>query len=234
MKQNHINIVPKPSNRSASSQERLVCIPSNFKSAFRQIGLLMFVFFTCSVIVKAQEDQDIDLLVNGQIVKGLVQNGDTIMLSTLQEASIRMPQHFASKEERSYYNVTRRRAVKVYPYAVEAIKIFRKIEDFSKDSKKRQRKKYIKGLQKELKEDFEKPLKNLSKSQGKILIEMVERELDTSMFKLIRELKGGFKANSWTFAGKFYGYKLKKKYNPEDDPILEMVLSTFDISHDSE
>ncbi|MEO1436597.1 MAG: DUF4294 domain-containing protein [Bacteroidota bacterium] len=173
---------------------------------------------------------DIDSLINGEIVKGIVHNGDTLMIAHLGTASVKA-RLFEDDEEWDYYKKTRRRANKVYPYAVKALEVFQKIEDFSKDAKKRQRKKYIKSLQKELKEEFEEPLRNLSKSQGKVLVEMIERELDTSMFKLIKELKGGFKANTWTFAGKFLGYKLKKTYDPEEDPILELVLSRFDLSH---
>ena len=97
---------------------------------------------------------------------------------------------------------------KVYPYAVEAIDVFRKVEEFSKDARKRERKKYIKALQKELKNKYEDPLRNLTKTQGKILTEMIERELDISTYQLIRELKGGVKASFWSSVGRFWGYRL--------------------------
>ncbi|MEM6725848.1 MAG: DUF4294 domain-containing protein [Bacteroidota bacterium] len=195
---------------------------------YRQWVLCLGLLITAA-FASGQSEVDLDSLIDGEIVRGVVYEGDTLMFANLGMASVKA-RLFEDDEEWDYYKKTRRRANKVYPYAVKALEVFRKIEDFSKDAKKRQRKKYIKSLQKELKSEFEDPLRNLSKSQGKVLVEMIERELYISMFKLIKELKGGFKANTWTFAGKFLGYKLKKPYDPEDDPILELVLSRFDLS----
>ncbi|MEM6379855.1 MAG: DUF4294 domain-containing protein [Bacteroidota bacterium] len=192
---------------------------------------VVIIFTLVSSLSLAQDSLSVNELIDGDILKGFVSDGDTLMFSTLAEASISTARLFETEEDRKYYRLTKRRANKVYPYAVKALEVFKKIETYSKDAKKRQRKKYIKSLQKELKTEFEIPLRNLSKSQGRILVEMIERELDTSMFKLIKELKGGFKANTWTFAGKFYGYRLKQTYDPTEDEILEYVLTKFDLSH---
>jgi histidyl-tRNA synthetase len=84
-----------------------------------------------------------------------------------------------------------------------------------------------------LKEEFEKPLKKLTKTQGKVLIAMIERELDTSFYKVVKELRNGMIASYWNVMGKMFGYKIKKQYDPTDDPIMEAVLSDFDIDLDN-
>ena len=121
--------------------------------------------------------------------------------------------------------------MKVYPYAVEAIKIFRESERITHTMKKRKRKKHFKRLQKELKKEFEEPLKKLTKTQGLILTKMIEKELNTPMYTLIKNLRGRTTATFWSTMGRFYGYRLKDGYKEGQDPILDAVLTDFDISH---
>ena len=60
---------------------------------------------------------------------------------------------------------------------------------------------------------------------------MIEKELDKSMFKLIKELRGGWNANYWSAAAGMFGHKLKKGYIPGQDPVLDAVLNDLDISY---
>jgi len=123
-------------------------------------------------------------------------------------------------------------AIKVYPYAKEAIKIFRLQEYATRNMKKGKRKKYLKILRKDLENEFEIPLKKLSKTQGKILVKMIERELDTPLYELIKRLNGKWKAFYWNQFSKLYGYRLKTGYRKGENPILDVVLQDLDISYD--
>ena len=88
-----------------------------------------------------------------------------------------------------------------------------------------------KKLQKDLDDKFEAPLKNLTKIQGKILVKMVERELDTPLHTLIKTYRGGLTAGYWNTMSKFWGYDLKHGYLEGEDPILDAVLQDFNISY---
>ncbi|MCB0611121.1 MAG: DUF4294 domain-containing protein, partial [Lewinella sp.] len=65
-----------------------------------------------------------------------------------------------------------------------------------------------------------------------ILIKMVEKELDTPMYTLIRNLKSGVAASYWNTLGKLYGHDLKEGYIPGKDPVLDAVLNDLNISYD--
>jgi hypothetical protein len=60
---------------------------------------------------------------------------------------------------------------------------------------------------------------------------MVERELNTPLFDLIKAYRGSFTASYWNTMSKFWGYDLKRGYLEGDDPILDAVLEDFDISY---
>jgi hypothetical protein len=178
------------------------------------------------------EDTITQFRLNGQVVSAIIENGDTTIIADIEDVSISSPRKFANQDEYLKYLKYRRYAAKVYPYAKEAIRIFREAEYVTNTMSKRKSKKYLKRLSKELGQEFETPLKRLSKTQGKILVKMIERELDTPMFHLIAGTKGKFKAFYWNQSSKLYGYRLKEGYQKGQNPILDVVLQDFDISHE--
>ncbi len=180
--------------------------------------------------LSAQEEEGLERVKLGDDwTYAMIENGDTIYLSSLREASITMPRTFETLEEKRLYYKYKRSAQKVYPYALQAMEIYKEVQAETEDMKRRKKKKHNKKKAKELKEEFEAPLKKLTKTQGKVLIAMIERELDTSFFNVLKEIRGGFTASYWNALGKMYGYKLKEQFDPEKDPLMEAVLSDFMI-----
>lgn len=158
--------------------------------------------------------------------------GDTLIVAQLSDVSISSPEAFESDEDYKLYRRYRFYAQSVYPYAVEAIRIFRETEYMTQRMDNKDRKRYVKKLQNELKENFEDPLKKMSKTQGKVLYRMIERELDKPIYFLIKDLRGGFTARYWATLGGLYGHKLKDGYTVGEDKILDMVLDDFDVSYE--
>ncbi len=170
---------------------------------------------------------------NGQLVTLMLDdNGDTILVADdLMTVSLTSPRQFKSSEEYNRYRKYLRYAAIVYPYAKEAIIVFRQLEDETSELKKGKRKKRAKKLQKDLDDKFEAPLRNLTKTQGKILVKMVEKELDKPLHELIKTYRGSMTASYWNTLSKFWGYDLKEGYIEGDDPILDAVLQDFNISY---
>ena len=158
--------------------------------------------------------------------------GDTLIIAELSDVSISSPEFFANEDEYKLYRRYRIYAQRAYPYAVDAIRIFRETEYMTQNMSKRDRRKYIKRLQDELETKFEEPLKKMSKTQGKVLIAMIERETEEPIYDLIKDLRGGLTARYWATLAGFYGHKLKHKYTEGDDRILDAVLDDFDISYE--
>ena len=172
--------------------------------------------------------------VQGHTFNAIISGTDTIIMADLEDVSISSPRNFKNRDEYRTYRRYRYYSAKVYPYALKAIKIFQEVEDATKNMRKRKRKRYIKRKYKELKREFKTPLKGLTKTQGKILIKMIERELDRPFYDLMKMMRGSFTAAYWNQLAKFYDYDLKKGYKKGDDPILDVVLYDFDISYQKE
>ena len=194
---------------------------------------LILLFTVLVSVISAQEAPNTDYVqINGEWAPVLIQDGDTLILLDLDEVSFSAPREFKDKQEEAKYKKYKRYAVIVYPYAVKAIKIFAETDYVTRNMKDRKRKKHIRRLQKELKKEFEEPLKKLTKLQGYILTKMIEKEREESMYNLIKGLRNGWTARKWQTVGKFFNYDLKKQYAPGEDPILDMILEDLDVSYE--
>ncbi len=180
-------------------------------------------------------DNDLNMFkteIQGQIVTAMVtETGDTLYMADLGDVSITSLRSFKDDADYRKYMRFKHYAAIVYPYAKEAIRIFRETEYATQNLSKRKRKKAIKKLEEELRTEFEGPLTKMTKLQGKIMIKMIERELDKNMFDLIAGLRGSFTAFYWHNFAKLYSYDLKEGYNIGDYEILDAVLQDFDISY---
>lgn len=173
-------------------------------------------------------------LINGQVMPYVIDEcGDTLIVATLDDISVSSLRSFEDDSEYRRYLQYKRYAVKVYPYAVEAIKVFRELERQTEEMRKGKRRKYAKDLYQDLKDDFKEPLKKLTKLQGMILIKMIEKEVDTPLYELIKELRGGVTASYWNTFGKMFGHEIKTGYIEGEDPILDAVLNDLDVSYDT-
>lgn len=200
--------------------------------------LLLFSLFLLTVCAADGQVQvpsggiETKLSIEGKIYPALItENGDTLILVDLDNVSITALRTFANDEEYRKYLRFRNYAAKVYPYAKEAIRIFRELEYVSQHMSKKEKKKKIAELEEQLTKEFEEPLTNLTKLQGKIMIKMIEKETGQPIYHMIKDLKGGFKAFYWNAFSKLYSYDLKEGYNRGQYPVLDAVLQDFDVSY---
>ena len=92
----------------------------------------------------------------------------------------------------------------------------------------RTREKFVRDFEKQLFAEFEKPLRNMTISQGKLLLKLIDREIGQNSFQIIREYKGGFNALLWQGIAKLFGSDLKKPYDKYgDDKITEELVQMY-------
>jgi len=193
-------------------------------------SFFIFIFLISAGLAYAQQTGKVTL--NGKPYPFIIDDcGDTLIVANLEDISVSSPRMFDNEDEAKKYRRYRRYAADVYPYAVEAIKVFNEVQVATEDMRRGKAKRYAKHLYKDMKDNFEDPLKNLTKTQGMILIKMVERELKTPTYFIIKDLRGSWAAGYWGTVGKMFGHDLKEGYVPGKDRILDMVLDDFNVSY---
>lgn len=147
---------------------------------------------------------------------------------SLKEVVVFQPLRFKTNEDLKRYILLRRRVFRVYPYAKLAADRLTVLNDrLANIESKRQRKKYLKRLEKFVYEEFEEELKKLSKSQGRILIRLVHRQTGSTTYDLVKELRTGWKAFVYQTTASLFKLSLKDQYNPEEvleDYLIEDIL----------
>jgi len=120
-----------------------------------------------------------------------------------------------------------------YPYAITAAAILKDVNaNLDKIDSRRDRKKYLKSIDKTLDAAFKDPLKNLSIDQGHVLIKLIDRQTGQNCYSIIKELKGGFSAMVWQSVGVFFNNSLTRDYDPDgDDREIEAMVKDLEASN---
>jgi len=152
-------------------------------------------------------------------------DGDTFFTSDIPEVEILA---FKNKKERTKYYILKRRVVKVYPFALTAKEKLMSIQDgLDSIPKRRHKKRYTKEVAKWVKEEYADRLKNLSMSEGKILVKLIYRETNTTSYEIVKSYRGRFNAFFWQTMAKFWDNNLKSEYDPvnnREDMLIEHIL----------
>ena len=165
--------------------------------------------------------------INSGILAYFIEGEDTIYYDTITASKVysRLPKQ-KGKEWRQYYRLVHNFS-KSYPYALVAKKLVVEADstiaaDRLKGAK---REKYISSVQKELFEVFEGQMRQLTVSQGALIMKLVDREVGKSSYNIIKGYKSGITAGFWQGIAKIFGSDLKKPYDPEgeDKEVEELV-----------
>jgi len=137
-------------------------------------------------------------------------------------------------EERQFYYDNYRAIYnlrKVYPYVLKTKEIVTQMNlDIAKVKSSGEKRKLIKKAEKQLFEQFEKDVRNMSTSQGKLLLKLIARETNQTAFGLIKTYKGAIPATFWYGVGLIFHENLKLQYDSiGEDAQLEKVVKKFKL-----
>ncbi|HOS48789.1 MAG TPA: DUF4294 domain-containing protein [Bacteroidia bacterium] len=157
-------------------------------------------------------------------------NGDTIPLVNMSGVEIVAPLSPEAAAKMQAYLKLRRDVLRAYPYAKLAAVQLRFINDsIAKIPNEKERKKFVKATEKDLKEQFEKDLKKLTVTQGRILIKLVDRETGSTSYALVKELRGSLQAFFWQGLARLFGSNLKSEYDGEgNDAQIEQIVQQIE------
>lgn len=136
------------------------------------------------------------------------------------------PLTFKNDRERAEYNRLVYNVKKVLPWAKLAkLTIIETVEVLDQLPDKRSRDAHIKEVERGLKAQYGPALKKLTRSQGRLLIKLVNRECNQTGYAIAKAFIGPFKANLYQGIAVLFGNSLNKKYDPDgDDRYTERVV----------
>ena len=132
--------------------------------------------------------------------------------------------------DRLKYFEIKRKIEKIWPYFLVAQEVLIELEAKEEELKKRQYRRYKKNRKKDLYARFEKELRQLKISEGKLLVKLISRQTGISMSELLKKYNPSIKVWGFNLIARRYGYDLKEIYDTEneDNFYIELVLESID------
>ena len=119
---------------------------------------------------------------------------------------------------------------KVYPVAkIARAKMATMEEELCRLPTKKAQKEYIKRVYNEIKEEYTPVLKRMTRTQGRVLLKLIDRETEYTAYEVLKEFRGGFVAGFWQGVSKIFGQDLKSAYDKEgEDRMIEQIVIYYE------
>lgn len=136
------------------------------------------------------------------------------------------PMTFKNDKERDRYNRLVANVKRLLPLAKLAKYTVIETYDYLQTlPTKKEKAEHIKIVEDGLKKQYAPTLKRLSRSQGRLLVKLIDRECGQTGYNIAQAFIGSFKANIYQAMAFCFGNSLTKRYDPEgDDRYTERVV----------
>lgn len=194
---------------------------------------LFILFFLLPLFFHAQTDTTKHaggLNSKGILMPAVIYQGDTIPYVTLPIVVCYTDRVFKNKKQKEAWDRLRYNVKKVYPYAILAAARLKEYDQIlSQFSSESEKKRYMQLAEKQLKKEFGAELKQLTVSQGRILIKLIDRETGKTSYDLVKEMRGTFSAYMWQGLALMFNSTLKDDYDAEgEDKAIEYAIKLIE------
>jgi hypothetical protein len=193
---------------------------------FTSALLLLSLIFTVSFVFGQEPDRTIPVTKPGYKLRAEVINGDTVPVIDLPYVHVYTEYVYKNKRQYEQWTRIKYNVKKVYPYAILAaakLKEYDRILEHMPDPKIR--KAYLHVCEKDLRNQFEDELKDLSINQGRVLMKLIDRETGKTTYEIVKEMRGSFQACMWQAVARIFGNNMKDDYDADvEDVMIERAI----------
>lgn len=185
----------------------------------RIIGLLLAAILTLPPGARAQGGRGF------MLQEWSIEKGDSIPLVHILPVYV-----FSRPVDLRRYRKLVDAVIKVYPIAQIAREKLQTMErELAYLPTKKEQKEYIRKVYDEIKAEYTPVLKRMTRTQGKVLLKLIDRETEYTAYEVLREFRGGFIAGFWQGVSKIFGQNLRSEYDREgEDRIIEQIIVYYE------
>jgi hypothetical protein len=185
---------------------------------------ILYILFIFAVKTKAQTDS-ISISIQDIIMYPAT---DSIPVVELDSVFILPKLKFSNYRDLKKFRWIRRKVYKVYPFArISGTNVKKLDERLARMKSKNQKKRYMRIIKRWIQKEFEPKLKNLTRSEGRILSKLFHRQTGQTVFEFLKKYKSSWTAFWYQNMAKLYDIDLKVKFDPvnnKEDYWIEYIL----------
>lgn len=151
---------------------------------------------------------------------------DTVLMIKLPPVAVNASRNWSNDTIRYQYNQMRHYVQMILPYLDAASAMMSELDRKEKDPgiSKKERKAFVNVKEQEIHDRFNKEISQLNETQGVLLIKLIARQSATNIYSKLEEYKSPFYAFKWQAWARFHGFNLNRRYDPDDEPMLEHIM----------
>jgi len=167
---------------------------------------------------------------NSYLIQKVTRNGVTMPEIEIKEVTIIARPSPAKRNEYRKYERLILNIKRVYPYALMVRRRLEKVnEDMKNITSERERKEYIKTVEKDVFAEYEGDMRQMTITQGRLLIKLIDRETQNTSYELIKVYRGKISAAFWQGIARIFGTNLKEHYDAYgEDALIELIIREID------
>lgn len=200
----------------------------------RLLSLIILTVAACSCVQMHAQEQMPQLEVKAYrgSYRFVDAYGDTCRMTVIRDIYVYPPLRFKNKKEEEFYWRTVRDVRKTLPYAKLAFATLCETYEYIRtipDKKKREA--HLKRLEKDIFKQYKPAIKKMTKTQGKVMLKLINRETHQSTFNIVKAFLGSFRAGFWQTFGRFFGINIKQSWKPDkvkEDAIIDRIATLIE------
>ena len=154
-------------------------------------------------------------------------NGENVVV--MDELILFKKPRFNNQLDQNYYYFLNKKLYRVYPLFLTALEQYQDIATETNDLDRSSQRKYVNTRQNALADQYEKQLRDLTTTEGRIFAKLMNRATGKTVFEIIKELRGGWSAFWWNVKGNIADVDIKEPFDPHknrSDEFLEALLQS--------
>jgi hypothetical protein len=167
---------------------------------------------------------------NSYLIQKVTRNGVSMPEIEIKEVTIVARPRSAKRNEYRKYERLILNLKRVYPYALMVRRRLEKVnEDLKSITNEKARKEYMKSVEKDVFAEYEGDMRQMTITQGRLLIKLIDRETQNTSYELIKDYRGKLSAAFWQGIARIFGTNLKEKYDAYgEDALIETIIREID------
>ena len=154
-------------------------------------------------------------------------NGENVVV--MDELILLNKPRFNNSLDQNYYYFLNKKLNRVYPLFLTALEQYQDIQADLSNLNKGDKRKYVNDRQKDLANQYENQLRDLTTSEGRVFAKLMNRATGKTVYEIIKELRGGWSAFWWNVKGNIADVSIKEPYDPHvnrTDQFVESLLQS--------
>lgn len=154
-------------------------------------------------------------------------NGENVVV--MDELILLNKPRFNNSLDQNYYYFLNKKLNRVYPLFLTALEQYQDIQADLSNLDKGDQRKYVNDRQKDLANQYENQLRDLTTSEGRVFAKLMNRATGKTVYEIIKELRGGWSAFWWNVKGNIADVTIKEPYDPHvnrTDQFVESLLQS--------